>query len=227
MNYLYSLLLCLTFMTKGQSESNNAQSQLNNLFEYYSHDWSDIHEHVPILRDIAKQCESAVELGVRSMNSTWGILLGLSENSLQFHSYIGIDLENPPENMLNLAKKLTSEIGISFQFWQANDMNINIPVSDMLFIDTLHTYCHLTYELEKFSSKIKKFIVMHDTSDPWGSNDDPWYSGDHSEYPSWIDFNKRGLWPAVEDFLARHPEWTLKERRLNCFGLTILERVNK
>ena len=34
-----------------------------------------------------------------------------------------------------------------------------------------------------------------------------------------------GLWPAVEDFLEKHPEWVLHERYTNNNGLTILKRV--
>jgi hypothetical protein len=95
----------------------------------------------------------------------------------------------------------------------------------MLYIESLHTYCHLTYELEKFHSKIRKFIALHDTSAPWGTVDDNAYQGDYSEYPSTLcDRSKKGLWPAVEDFLLRHPEWTVRERRLNCCGFTVLER---
>lgn len=66
---------------------------------------------------------------------------------------------------------------------------------------------------------------MHDTSAPWGDRDDTEYHGDYSEYPASFDRNKRGLWPAVEDFLANHKEWKLLERRFNNHGLTILERV--
>jgi hypothetical protein len=36
---------------------------------------------------------------------------------------------------------------------------------------------------------------------------------------------ERGLWPAVEEFLALHPEWKLKERYTNNNGLTVLERI--
>jgi hypothetical protein len=35
----------------------------------------------------------------------------------------------------------------------------------------------------------------------------------------------RGVWPAIEEFLAAHPEWILKERFTNNNGLTILQRV--
>jgi hypothetical protein len=37
---------------------------------------------------------------------------------------------------------------------------------------------------------------------------------------------RKGLWPAVEEFLVDHPEWVLKERYTNNNGLTVLERVS-
>ena len=36
---------------------------------------------------------------------------------------------------------------------------------------------------------------------------------------------RKGLWPAVEEFLIEHPEWKLKERYTHNNGLTILQRV--
>jgi hypothetical protein len=35
----------------------------------------------------------------------------------------------------------------------------------------------------------------------------------------------RGLWPAVEEFLAEHPEWKIEKRYTNNNGLTILCRI--
>ena len=186
---------------------------------------SSTFEHIPILRQLAMECSSVVEIGLRTMTSSWGLLQGLSENPSPIRSYIGIDIVSPPRQILKLANKLAEAHGISFTFWNVNDMNVGIPPVELLFIDSLHTYCHLTYELEKFSPNVSKYIALHDTSPPWGYVDDTEYTGDYSEYPPYCDRSKRGLWPAVEDFLKRHPEWTLHERRLNCYGFTILKRV--
>ena len=171
------------------------------------------------------KCSSVVEIGLRSIVSTWGILQGLADNTAQHKTYLGIDLPVPPEENLEEARRIALGSGIDFQFLQANDMTIDLAPADMLFIDSLHTYCHLTYELEKFSPVIKEYIAMHDTSDPWGTLDDTEYKGNYSEYPAEYDRNKRGLWAAVEDFLARHPEWVLHERKFNCYGFTVLRRV--
>ncbi len=199
--------------------------QLDQLYQRHCSTWSDICEHVSVLRNLAGECESVIEIGIRSMVSTWGVLKGLSENNQPMKRYLGIDLNYPPMDKLNEAKRLSKALDIDFNFLQADDMTIDIEPVDMLFIDSLHTYCHLTYELEKFSPKVKKYIAMHDTSEPWGDRDDTEYHGNYSEYPAEYSRTKRGLWPAVQDFLLRHPEWQLHERRMNNHGFTILKRV--
>lgn len=186
---------------------------------------SDIYQHLPTLRNLAKECNSVTEIGVRSMVSTWSLLLGLSENRKSTNTYVAIDIERPPEDKLALAQKLARKNNLKFNFIHDNDMNINIAPTDLLFIDSMHTYAHLTYELEKFSPQALRYIALHDTSAPWDVIDETCYHGDFSEYPEWIDRNKRGLWEAVVDFLDRHPEWVLKERYTNNHGLTIMERV--
>ena len=205
-------------------------SQIEDLeFKYYQAIGtpSDICEHVPVLRELASGCSSVTEIGVRGMVSTWGILKGLSENDSNERSYLGVDLCFPPSESLNLARDLAKSQGIRFAFEQANDLEIYLDPVDLLFIDSLHTYAHLTYELETFSSSVKKYIALHDTSYPWELLDDADYSGDYSEYPAGIDREKRGLWAAVVDFLDHHPEWALHERRLNCHGFTVLKRVSE
>lgn len=184
---------------------------------------SDIFEHLPVLRELASECDSVVEIGVRGAVSTWGILQGLSEHEGKERSYLGIDLYYPPN--IALLRSVCRQNDIQFQFCTQNDLFLRLEPIDFLFIDSLHTYCHLTYELETFSPAVRKYIAMHDTSAPWGEEDDTTYHGNYSEYPPHINRTKRGLWAAVVDFLATHPEWNLKERRLNCHGFTVLERV--
>jgi len=202
------------------------QSELRQKYESACWESSDINEHLPTLRSLAIECSSVVEIGLRTMVSTWGILQGLADNPLTSRSYLGIDIERPASETLNLAQRLAEGNGISFQFLQANDMDIDIEQTDLLFIDSLHTYCHLTYELETFSPKVNKYISMHDTTFSNETIDDLGYIGDYSEYPPEYDRTKRGLWPAIVDFLERHPEWTLYQRYTNNYGFTILRRAS-
>jgi hypothetical protein len=219
-------ILCGCLLTTSQIHSLEPNSTEELSFKYHLHctQYSDMKDHVPVLRNLSKECASVVEIGIRSMVSTWGVLQGLSESSKKHRSYLGIDLNYPPLEALNKARKISEDLGIAFEFWKANDMDVEIPVCDMLFIDSLHTYYHLTYELEKFSPQVTRYIALHDTSWPWGNMDEP-YTGDYSEYPEVYSRNKKGLWPAVQDFLINHPEWALLERKTNCHGFTILERI--
>jgi len=205
--------------------SKTSSQELTDIFNLYCASPSDICEHLPPLSQLAAQCTSVVEIGIRSVVSTWAVLKGLSDVQKPGLFYLGIDLDDPPTEVWQRAESLARSCGIDFHFWKANDMTIDLPAVDMLFIDSLHTYCHLTYELEKFSPQVRKFIAMHDTSAPWGHEDDHAYGGNYSEYSPWIDRTKKGLWPAVVDFLNRHPEWKLLERRFNNHGFTVLQRI--
>ena len=202
---------------------------LDKLYQHYADmtpEYCDIGEHMVYLRKLAEECPIVTEIGLGWVISTWGLLKGLSENKASFRQYIGIDIAMPNAENMAAAKRLAEEQGIQFVFRQGNDLYLDIDPTDLLFIDSMHTYCHLTYELETFSPKVRKYIAMHDTSEPWGDRDDGEYVGNYSEYPAHYNRHKKGLWPAVEDFLRRHPEWTLQQRRLNCHGFTILRRTN-
>jgi hypothetical protein len=220
----FSFLWCV-LVSSAHAASKQAEDELRDVYAYHCTSLSDINEHLPVLRQLASECSSVAEIGVRSVVSTWGILLGLSEGSLPSPSYVGIDIDCPNMKTLVQVRRLAKSHGIAFRFWQANDMTIDIEPTEMLFIDSLHTYCHLTYELEKFSSKVTKYIALHDTSGVWENNDDTDYHGDYSEYPPEINRQKRGLWLAVQDFLEKHPEWQLHTRYCNNNGLSILKRV--
>jgi hypothetical protein len=105
--------------------------------------------------------------------------------------------------------RLAKEAGTEASFEKRDTLDLTIEPTDLLFIDTYHVYKNLKHELEKHGPMAQKFIVMHDTET----------FGETSE-----DSSRPGLWAAVEEFLAAHPEWSLFERRRNNNGLTILKR---
>lgn len=222
------LLLISSFTLFGESEQEEASKQLYEIYNDHCQVPHNINQHLPTLKMLSQECSSVMEIGVFNIFTTWGILQGLAESEKPNRTYIGVDIQHPPIERFKLAQTLATQLGIGFNFWVANDLNIRMDhvEVDLLFIDSLHTYCHLTAELEKFSPHVKKYIAMHDTSPPWDFVDDNVYYGDYSEYPAHIDRNKRGLWPAVEDFLRNHPEWCLHARYYNNHGFTILRRID-
>ena len=190
---------------------------------------SDIHEHLPTLYNYAMECNSVVEFGVRdTANSTRAFVKALVDNSrngAQNLSYIGVDLT---PCRVDYIQHICNQNSIDYMFVIGDSAKVSIPETDLLFIDSWHIYGHLKRELAKHHSKAKKYIIMHDTTIDGEEGESircKWDTAEQSKkygYPE--EEIRKGLWPAVEEFLQEHPEWTLKERFVNNNGLTILEK---
>jgi len=179
---------------------------------------SAILEHLPVLRSLSSECRSVVELGVDRAVSTFAFLAGLPSGSFLY----SVDVRLPPHDRLEKAIQVAKSQGIIFIFQLGSDLELDIPACDLMFIDTFHTYCQAITELRVLSGRVQKYIVLHDTSPPWGLVDEK-YDGDYKPYPG-ANRRKQGIWTAVLDFLAENQQWVLKERKTNCYGLTILQR---
>lgn len=125
------------------------------------------------------------------------------------------------DELINTAK----EYCINYTFLLADVLNIEIEQTDLLFIDTLHTYNQLNSELKKHNSKVNKFIILHDT-ETFGYKDEPIYSH-ASNIVKNINSSKVGLMNAINDFLESEDgkNWKIKELFKNNNGLCVLERV--
>jgi len=185
---------------------------------------SDINEHLQVLRDYASRCTHITETGVRSAVSSYAFaagLLGKPHNKL-----IQIDLNNH-ENIQTFLKECSTE-SINAIFYEQSDLDCPLEKTDLLFIDTWHIYGHLKRELARWNSYVTKYIILHDTTvdgiygETIRCGWDAVAQSKSSGIP--VDEINKGLWPAVTEFLASHPEWTLEKRLTNNNGLTILAR---
>lgn len=160
---------------------------------------SDINEHLPTLKRYAEQSDSIVELGVRYIVSTWALLAGKPKQMLS------VDIAHPATYGARIADvyNTAKQEGISYFFAEVSSLDIVLPEHDFLFIDTLHTKAQLSQELALHANKARKFIAFHDT---------------HIE-------GLDEMMEAVNEFLATHPEWQIKEDHLNNNGLTVLSRI--
>lgn len=171
---------------------------------------SDINEHLPTLREYASRCSIVTEMGVRWVVSTWALLMGRPSTMYSF------DLDDPsiygtsPNMIAAEAKKQSTE----FIFSKANVLTLPfISPTDLLFIDTQHTYVQLSQELQKFEAFVQKYIILHDTA-TFGLVDEV-YTGNP----------KTGLQLAVAEFIGRNRAWQVHKVYNNNNGLTILKRV--
>jgi len=195
---------------------------------------SDINEHLPTLYKYSKECESILELGVRSAVSTFAFLKGLVDNNSKRKTLISCDMNNiNDQSNINYINTFTKQYNIDYTFLLKNDLDINIPneVSevDITFIDTWYVYGHLKRELKKFAPITKKYIIMHDTELDkergetircnWNAQDQSKKSG----IP--VEEILLGLEPAINEFLQSNPKWIRHETFQNNNGLTILKKI--
>jgi hypothetical protein len=160
---------------------------------------SDINKHLPTLKAYAARCGHVTEFGVRRGISTVGLLAGLPG------MYTGYDVLAAPERLGTLA----AGAGIKYTHHRACVLTVDIEPTDLLFIDTLHTYQQLTTELTLHAAKARQFIILHDTT-TFANFDEGTSTGP-------------GLARAVADFLSGG-EWGLLERHTHNNGLTVLGR---
>lgn len=177
---------------------------------------SDINEHLPTLLMFAKECDHITEMGVRWVSSTWPFLMS---NPKKLISY---DIVR--DSAINEVIDLSELYNINYSFQESDVLKIEIDQTDLLFIDTLHTYNQLFNELLLHSEKVNKYIVLHDTVS-FGKKDEMIY--EHaSEIIKEKNKDKEGLILAIDDFLQTESgkNWFIYKTYTNNNGLTILKR---
>lgn len=205
-------------------DTENFYNKLCNLEFEREHTFSrgivDINEHLPTLRRYASECNHVTEMGTRFAVSTHALLIGKP------NKVVAIDLNKhfyePYENDVKI---FAESCGVEYEFIEGDDLKMDIEQTDMLFIDTLHTYNQLSKELRKHEKSVNKWIILHDTI-TFGERDEDFYrNGKINEEVSTQEVTKRGLYTALTDFLTENKDWVIKEHFTNNNGLTVIERV--
>jgi len=163
---------------------------------------SDINENVHILYDLAKECKTVVEMGVRTGVSTRAFL-NADVELLAFDLFI----DSRVYDLFDKAKKAGKKV----QYIKEDVLNIEIEETDLLFIDTYHTYDQLRKELQLHGNKAKKYIAFHDTH-TFG------LKGEDGK-------DQKGLMTAIIEFMIENPHWKFKINRTNNNGLMVIERT--
>jgi hypothetical protein len=173
---------------------------VEHLYEEARRKASDINEHLELLARLASLCDHVTEFGGRDGNSTVALLYG---KPATLRSYAVNDC--PIIQPLVSAAQAT---GVDFLFEQADSRHIEIDETDLLFIDTYHTYEQLRRELFLHARKVRQFLVVHSTSTFGDCGED----------------GRVGLWPAIARFLRTSPEWEMAQYYTHNNGLTVLRR---
>ena len=164
----------------------------------------DIHEHLPTLKLYAEHCSHITEMGVRWGASTIAFLAARPKEMVSYDIIKTGEMEK--------IRALVQQEKINHSFKIENVLTSAIEETDLLFIDTLHSYPQLLCELVMHSPKVKKYIMLHDT-ESFRYHDEGKPTG----------LSKKGLLSALDYFLLSEP-WLINERFTNNNGLTILHR---
>ena len=171
-------------------------------YQYAVRRSSDINEHLPMLSFLAEQCDHVTEFGVRTGESTLAFLHGLrGKHDARLISY---DINDDYNVRCIDAMTLTDWV-----FVLASTLTIpKIEPTDLLFIDTLHSYTQVSQELALHGDQAKRWIAFHDT-ETFGTVGD-----DRGE----------GINKAIQEFIDARPEWRIVYHTHRNNGLTVIER---
>ena len=197
---------------------------IHTIYEGLCRQPSDINEHLPTLARYASECKTVTECGVRSAVSSYAF--GSALVSKPGARLIQVDTKSHP-NIQAFQNECLAE-GLVSVFYEQSDLLCPLEQTDLLFIDTWHIYGHLKRELARWHPHVSKYIILHDTEIDGIRGEtlrvgwNPVEQSKSSGIP--IEDICRGLQPAIDEFLAEHPEWKVHVRYTNNNGLTILAR---
>ena len=133
----------------------NLEQKLNTLMN------TDIACHLNYMSKLANDCEHITEFGTRSIVSTWAWLCGIPKKIICY------DIKDPNEYRQGAKEEFMSVCknnGVEFIFKKESTIEAEtIESTDLLFIDTLHTYDQVSKELELHAHKTNKYLCGHDT----------------------------------------------------------------
>ena len=188
---------------KSERKNNTEHDMLRASFQYAARKRSDINEHLPMLSFLAEQCDHVTEFGVRAGVSTLAFLHGLrGKHDARLRSYDINDDYGVRQSYAPLTKT-------DWVFVTASTLTIpKIEPTDLLFIDTLHSYTQVSQELALHGDQAKRWIAFHDTETFGTVGDD----GDE------------GINKAIGQFVGSRPEWREVYHSHKNNGLTVIER---
>ena len=150
------------------------------------------------MRELSSQCERVVEFGMRHRVSTVALLAGQPRHLLT------IATRNDPA--FTALHKFAGNTKFEYRF--GTSLDTDVPECDLLFLDTRHTADHLSQELLKHASQVRRWLVFHDTEVYGETGED----------------GGPGLIPALRDFLQREPQWHVVSHTAVNHGLTVISR---
>jgi len=160
-------------------------------------------QDIEFMSQIVSECKSVVELGTGQCAMDRVFL----RHDVKLVTY---DIEDCSDNFLEEAKAAGKDV----TFHKEDTLKVEIPETDLLFIDSLHTYEQVKSELELHAAKAKRYIVFHDTL-LFSERGQVVVDGETT----------KGILPAIEEFLESHPEWNVVYNSKEGNGMIVVKKL--
>lgn len=195
-------------------ETKPESKPVDKIFEKYRekvNEVSDINELLPKIFGIASDCRHVTEFGVRRPTSTYALLAAKPARVVSYDIGRWDDVDE--------VEQLCLEAGQNFQFITQNVLEADIEQTDMILSDTHHSYHQIRRELERHTSKVRKYWLFHDW-ETYKNQAEAWYPGVADHFGC-----QDGIGRAIYEFLDANKDWELYFETPINNGLVILKRV--
>lgn len=122
----------------------------------------DSPERIELISKLSSDSEHITEFGVYSGCSTLAFILAKPKKLISY------DITDQFFSIKRKIEQLAKENKINYQFLLGDSCSLEIEETDLLFIDTIHTYKQTKNELNKHHLKVKKHILLHDYNSHYG-----------------------------------------------------------
>jgi len=165
--------------------------------------WS-LDQHMPQLAELAGRCEHVTEFShtkesLVALAHGLGLVLGRLPALIAYNTQASDPLVKKLHELLPaIVLENSDSPGVA-----------EIDETDLLFIDTRHTKARLAEELAKFAPRVRRYIVLHDTS----------------LYGQRGEDGGAGLLEAIRELLESDSSWFVASHASKQYGLTVLGRL--
>jgi len=175
---------------------------IDSIYKFWCDTPSNMMKEIQTIYKYASECKHITEFGFGIGRSGSAILAARPK------TYISYDIRDYGPR--KLYEDIASNLNIDFRFILASSIEIDIESTEMIFIDSWHTFDHKTKELERHNFNISKYILIHDTRT----------CGHVGE-----DGSKPGYLQAIRNFLLKYENWYLKEIKQDGNGIVVLSCI--
>lgn len=174
---------------------------VEHLYEWGLQNPRDLNEHFGIMRQYAEKCKHITEFSKRR-ESPIPFLVTEPDRFVSYNTERDLILDGIKVNRWKIKTDVTVKHLTSSQV-------DTIEETDLLFIDSTHTAAVMYEELTKYASRVRKYLVFHDTT----------------AYGEQGEDNGPGILAGIRRFLKEHHEWTLVYQTRAQHGLMIFSRL--